>query len=327
MDASFLEGLIDRREEYRKPLTPKPAIRCPKPSDARLRRAREQLMESRRVDIGGGVHLEAEVAGSGPVTVVFENGLATALEAWDAVVPPIAARARTVRYNRRRAAATGDVPVRTAADLAADLRVLLDALGVSPPFVLVGHSWGGVVVRTFAQAHPADVVGLVLVDATHESIDSRGFALLPLMYGLMGLARRFAAGRRWLLGTLCPPGAPVGYRARLEQGVNDPALWRISLRTARSEGAGIRPSLAVLALDCPELPAIPVHVLTAGGVTGPNVKQIQRVHEAWKAMVARAAHARYTNVASSGHQMPVEVPAVVSDAIAGVLDAVASFAR
>jgi pimeloyl-ACP methyl ester carboxylesterase len=283
----------------------------------------EPAIDIHRVDIGGGVRLEALVAGSGPVTVVFENGLATPLEAWDAVVPAIAGRARTVRYNRRRAGATGGVAARTAADLAADLHALLRALGIGPPYVLVGHSWGGVIVRTFVHAHPADVVGLVLVDATHETIDSRGFALLPLMYSLMGLARRFGAGRRWLLETLAPASAPASYRARLERHVNDPDLWRISLRTARSEGGGIRPSLAAVARDCPGLPAIPVHVLTAGGMTGPNVKQIQRMHEAWKAMVARAPRAWYTNTPASGHQMPVEVPAVVSDAIAGVLDACA----
>jgi len=276
--------------------------------------------QRRQVDIGG-VRLDAVVAGSGPVTVVFENGPATALEEWQLVAAPIAARARTVCYDRRRAAASGDVPVRTAADLASDLRALLAALGVSPPYVLVAHSWGGVIARTFAHAHPADVVGLVLVDATHETIDSRGFALLPLMYALMGAAVRFGAGRRWLLKQLCPPGAPAAYRARLEGRMNDRALWRESLRTAKGEGAGIRPSLAALARDCPDLPAVPVHVLTAGGVAGPNLKQIQRVHEAWTAMVARAAHARYTNVPSSGHQMPVEVPDVVVDAINGVLDA------
>ena len=64
-----------------------------------------------------------------------------------------------------------------------------------------------------------------------------------------------------------------------------------------------------------------MHVLTAGGVTGPNVKQIQRVHAAWKGMVSRASNARDTTVPSSGHQMPVEEPAVVGDAIASVLDA------
>jgi pimeloyl-ACP methyl ester carboxylesterase len=278
-------------------------------------------MDRRAIDIGGGVQLEAVVAGSGPVSVVFENGLATALEAWDTVAPAIAARARTVRYDRRRAESTGAVSARTAADLVSELRALLNAVGVRPPYVLVGHSWGGAIVRTFAQAYPADVAGLVLVDATHESIDSRGFALLPVMYGVMGLARRFGAGRRWLMSQLCPPGASARYRARLERAIHDPALWRQSLRTARAEGAGIRPSLAALAQTCPDLPSIPVHVLTAGGVSGANVKQIQRVHEAWKAMVARAPTAQYTNVASSGHQMPVEVPGVVVDAIAGVLDA------
>ena len=276
--------------------------------------------QRRRIDIGGG-QLEAVVAGDGPLTVVFENGLATALEEWDSVVPAIAARARTVRYDRRRAAPSGAIPVRTAADLAGDLRALLAALGVGPPYVLVAHSWGGAIARTYAHAHPTEVAGLVLVDATHETIDSRGFALLPLMYGLMGLAVRFGAGRRWLLAQLCPPGAPAAYRARLEERISDPAQWRLALRTARSEGAGIRPSLAMLARECPDLPAIPVHVLTAGGVTGPNLKQIQRVHEAWKGMVARAPNASYINVPSSGHQMPVQVPGVVADAVCGVLDA------
>ena len=116
------------------------------------------------VDVGG-ARLEAVLAGGGPVTVVFENGLGTSLEAWDAVVAPIAERARVVRCNRRLAAPSGVVPARTAADMAADLRRLLDALAVPPPYVLVGHSWGGVVTRVFARAHPGEVAGLVFVDA------------------------------------------------------------------------------------------------------------------------------------------------------------------
>jgi pimeloyl-ACP methyl ester carboxylesterase len=304
-------GSIRRPEEYRKARSE---------SAPPVSKALEHSMERRQIDIGG-VHLDAVVAGSGPVAVIFENGLATALEEWDAVAPALAARARTVRYDRRRALATGALPVRTATDAANDLHALLGALAVRPPYVLVAHSWGGVIARTFAHAHPTEVVGLVLVDATHEAVDSRGFALLPLMYAVMGTAVRFGAGRRWILSLICPPNAPAAYRARLEERINDPAKWRLSLRTARSEGAGIRPSLATLARDCRDLPAIPVRVLTAGGVTGPNLKQIQRVHEGWKAMVARSAQARYTNIPASGHQMPVEVPAVVVDAITDVLDA------
>jgi hypothetical protein len=57
-------------------------------------------MERRRIDIGGGVELDAVVAGTGPVTVVFENGLATALEEWDVV-------AAALLGGRGRCATTG----------------------------------------------------------------------------------------------------------------------------------------------------------------------------------------------------------------------------
>jgi pimeloyl-ACP methyl ester carboxylesterase len=58
---------------------------------------------------------------------------------------------------------------RSAADIVADLRALLAAAGVHPPYVLVGHSFGGLVVRLFVSTVPPDeVVGLVLVDAAQE---------------------------------------------------------------------------------------------------------------------------------------------------------------
>src|SRR5687768_18540254 len=93
-------------------------------------------MERRRVEIGD-ARLDAVIAGSGPVTVVFENGLATALESWDGVASTITERTRTVRYDRRRAEPDGEIPVRTAADLVADLRTLLAASGINPPYLLV----------------------------------------------------------------------------------------------------------------------------------------------------------------------------------------------
>jgi pimeloyl-ACP methyl ester carboxylesterase len=215
------------------------------------------MEQRRRVDIGG-VQLEAVVAGNGPVTVVFENGLATSLEEWETVAAAIARRTRTVRYDRRRAAPSGDVPPRTASELARDLRTLLGALAVSPPYVLVGHSWGGVDRQDLSRTHtpPKSPVSCWWTPRTKPS--TRGaFALLPLMYVLMGIAARFAGGRRWLMKTLCPPGAPASYRARLEQRMSDPPLWRISLRTAEVRGHGHPASLAAVARDCPDLPAIP----------------------------------------------------------------------
>jgi hypothetical protein len=60
-------------------------------------------------------------------------------------------------------------------------------------------------------------------------------------------------------------------------------------------------------------------VSTAGGVT---TKSARRVHEAWKTATARAVAARYTNLETSGHLMPIDAPDAVISAIAGVLDAV-----
>jgi pimeloyl-ACP methyl ester carboxylesterase len=59
---------------------------------------------------------------------------------------------------------------RTAADLAAELHTVLQAGGVPGPYVLVGHSLGGVIVRLFAASHPNEVAGMVLVDALNEGL-------------------------------------------------------------------------------------------------------------------------------------------------------------
>ena len=276
-------------------------------------------MERRSVGIGDGAVLEVVVAGDGPVTVIFENGLGTPLELWDGVATATAQHARTVRYDRRSATSSGAVGARTAAAMADDLERLLHVLGVQPPYVLVGHSWGGVVARTFVQRHPGGIAGLVLVDATHEVIDTPGLGLLPLMYGLMHVAARFEPGRRWLRSHLCPPGASAAYRTRFEERLTTPALWTRAIRTARAEGAGIRPSLAALRSDSPRLADIPTRVLTAGGLKGLNRKSVQRVHEAWRAAVADAPRATYTNIPDSGHFMPIDAPDAVAVAILGVL--------
>jgi pimeloyl-ACP methyl ester carboxylesterase len=278
-------------------------------------------MERQQIDIGG-VALDAVLTGRGNVAVIFENGLGTSLEEWDGVVESIAARARTLQYDRRRAPATGPVPTRSAVDLAGDLEKLLATLNLGPPYVLVGHSWGGAIARVFASRHPADVAGLVLVDATHETIDSAGLTLLPAFYALLGIVSRPTFVRSRLISLFCPTTAPASYRTRIERTMADPARWAVSLRTAWGEGAGIRVSLAALRRDCPDLPPVPVNVLTGRDPKGAAAKSARRVHEAWEAMAARAAHARLTKVPTSGHHMPLDAPDIVTQAIVEVLDAV-----
>lgn len=97
--------------------------------------------------------------------VVFEAGATNSLEAWNAVVSRVAAFAPVVAYDRSglgRSAWDGITP--TPRHVTNRLRRLLETIGAEPPYVLVGHSWGGMLARYFAGYHPHDIAGLVLVD-------------------------------------------------------------------------------------------------------------------------------------------------------------------
>jgi pimeloyl-ACP methyl ester carboxylesterase len=103
----------------------------------------------------------------GQPVVVFESGGSAPLETWDVLMPRVAAFAPVVAYDR---SGTGSSPwdgqPPTPERIATRLRGLLNAMRVEPPFLLVGHSWGGALIRYFAAAFPRDVAGVVSLDPT-----------------------------------------------------------------------------------------------------------------------------------------------------------------
>ena len=116
-----------------------------------------------------GRSVEVVEAGSGAVTVVFESGLGDDWEPWDEVASEVALRTRVFAYSRPGYGDSDSSPApRDAAGIVEELRALLAARGVAPPYVLVGHSFGGTYMELFAKAHPEEVVGLVLVDSRHR---------------------------------------------------------------------------------------------------------------------------------------------------------------
>lgn len=110
--------------------------------------------------------VEVVEAGSGSATVVFEAGLGADWVTWDPVANDVSAHARVFAYSRPgygRSEVSAEP--RTATRIVEDLRALLSARGFTPPYVLVGHSFGGSYMELFAKTHPEEVAGLVLVDS------------------------------------------------------------------------------------------------------------------------------------------------------------------
>lgn len=114
------------------------------------------------------VHHRVRLEGHGPLTVIFEAGLGDTMDVWNRVQPLIADCTRTVAYNR--AGYAGSDPAtgpRDSATIVAELRSELRQRNIEPPYVLVGHSLGGLYMQYFARNYPQEVAGLLLVDSTN----------------------------------------------------------------------------------------------------------------------------------------------------------------
>jgi pimeloyl-ACP methyl ester carboxylesterase len=132
---------------------------------------------SRRVDVGG-FQLNLRCSGEGSPTVILDAGAGDTLETWDWVAPDVQRFTRVCAYDRAGLgrSAPGPLP-RTSERIVEELRALLVRARVPGPYVLVGHSFGGLNVRLYAARHPELVAGIVLVDATPEDFPEAVTAL------------------------------------------------------------------------------------------------------------------------------------------------------
>lgn len=121
-------------------------------------------LQAELVDVDGRT-VEIVEAGQGAATVVFESGLDADWSPWDKVAYDLSDDARVFAYSRPGNGRSDDTTTpRDPATIVAELRGLLAAREVAPPYVLVGHSNGGAYMELFAKAHPEEVSALVLVD-------------------------------------------------------------------------------------------------------------------------------------------------------------------
>lgn len=124
------------------------------------------------VDVGG-YRLHLYCLGEGSPTVVLEaGGGGKGVLAWSAVQEKISATTRVCSYDRAGLGWSDPDPTgkpRISTDVAETLHILLHNAGINEPYLLVGHSAGGVYVRSFAQLFPKEVAGMILVDSAHEN--------------------------------------------------------------------------------------------------------------------------------------------------------------
>jgi pimeloyl-ACP methyl ester carboxylesterase len=291
-----------------------------------------QIVAAGPVDIGGGRKLYLECRGAGSPTVVLIGGEAGSATAWTVADPAkpaptvfdeVAKFTRVCAYDRP--GALVDVPggkmgpsrstpvpqPTTPQDAVRDLHALLHAAHERGPYVLVGHSFGGLVARLYASTYPDEVAGMVLVDPASESFQA---ALVRLKAYDTWKATRTG-------GRLSLAADQLAQYPQLERLDYDRSFDQ--LRAA----AGMRPMpLTLLSSDHSIQKAL--EPLIAAGKLPPGIPADfgATVDQAWKEGQEHDAklvpNARHVTKTDSGHNIQLEQPRLVIEAIREVVEAV-----
>jgi pimeloyl-ACP methyl ester carboxylesterase len=263
-----------------------------------------------------------ECRGSGGPTVILEAGYRNNAEIWDmvalpagtagdAVWPGVAAFSRVCAYDRPGTMGVGvsrsdPVPQpRTAADAVTDLHALLTAAKVPGPYVLVGHSLGGLIVRLYASTYPDEVAGMVLVDALPEGLwEGLQAALTPAQWDLYNQ-----------LSTQTPAG--LEDYAELEWVDFEESFAQVGDAAAT---APMRPMpLVVLSYGRPLQDEIPPNALPSD-YPFDTFDRVRAEHQ--RALATLVPGARFVVATESGHYIQVQQPDLVIEAVHQVVAAV-----
>ena len=287
-------------------------------SEARDRRANP--MPGQFVDVAG-KKMHIICTGEGSPAVVLDSGLGDTYISWMKVQPQIAKFTRVCSYDRAGLGYSDSIPeARTSKVVAQELHALLQAAGIAPPYVLLGHSMGGFDVRLYASLYRDQVAGMVLVDASHPDQENR---LPPELKNLEASGLREAEFLEYTM--------PFGLPRLIGLCEDDPAerAAECNFHNAREVVAEMKaiPESSAQTAATPSLGDIPLVVLShdpekPSSEFPPDLAK--SVNEAWEKMQEEMAHlstrGTQTIVKNSAHYIQIDQPDAVINAVRAVVE-------
>ena len=245
-----------------------------------------------KVDVGG-YSLYLNCKGTGSPTVILDSGLGSDSNAWLTVMPRVQGSARICAYDRAGLGRSDPAPTtpRTSLDMVTDLHNLLKNAHIEGVYVLVGASIAGFNVRLYASEYPQEVVGIVMVDASHPDQLARFLAALPPE-------------------SSDESGALQELRRSLSEPIQSREEMDIEASAAQVRATGL-------------LGNIPLTVLTAGAESATEIDI--KLDEVWlemqKELAALSSNSTHIVVPDANHCIQCDAPDVVADAILNVVNA------
>jgi len=306
----------------------------------RARDVRCYLPVGRLVD-NGGSRLHLVETGAGSPTVVLEAGIASSSLSWSLVQPEISKFARVCSYDRPGLGwSDASRKPRTLEQGISELRALLNAAAMPGPYVLVGHSYGAMLVRAYAFQHPGDVAGLVLVDPV--SVDAWSApteAQLRMLHRGVALSRRGALLARlgvvrfalsllvsgtsrfpkWIAKAASGRGESVASRLVGEVRKLPPECWPMvrshwcdpKCFLAMASHLESLPGNATALKQMGPLPSVPLLILSAASATPKELEERE-------ALAATTPGAIHLTAKGSGHWIQFDEPELIVTAIRGI---------
>jgi pimeloyl-ACP methyl ester carboxylesterase len=294
-----------------------------------------------------GTHrLHIRCDGDGAPTVVFDAALGGSSLSWSLVQPAVARLTRACSYDRAGFgwSEAGPLP-RTASRIAAELHELLRAAALPSPFLLVGHSYGGLVMRLYASRHPNDVAGLVLIEPAipeewanptdqQRALIARGIRLCR--YGATASRRGLAQFVSMLvrIGALRAARLIVGLVSRGglrrdDEGILAP-IWKLppEVRGVLRQMWTQPKFFEALGSQIDTICESATEVMTAGPsdysdlplAVISSARSSEERLQADSALARRSRRGRHILAAESGHWVPLDAPQVAIDAINAMVE-------